>query len=59
MKVKSYRIGKVSMKDMISGKITRIKLSKETYTLGDAMERIAKASFPCILCDHIGTPVVL
>lgn len=54
---KNYRIGKVSMDELVSGKIKRIKLSKETYTFGDAMERIYKASFPCILCDHIGTPV--
>lgn len=54
---KSFRIGMVSMDELISGKIKRIKLSKETYTFGDAMERIYNASFPCILCDHIGTPV--
>lgn len=54
-----YRIGMVSMDELISGNIKRIKLSKEMYSLGDAMERIANASFPCILCDHIGTPVKL
>ena len=54
-----YRIGMVSMDELISGNIKRIKLSKETYSLGDAMERIANAQFPCILCDSIGTPVKL
>lgn len=54
-----YRIGMVSMDELISGNIKRIKLSKEIYSLGDAMERIENASFPCILCDHIGTPVQL
>lgn len=59
MKSRVYRIGKVSKRDIKSGKFTRIKLSKETYPLGDAMEKIMNASFPCILCDSIGTPVVL
>lgn len=54
-----YRIGMVSMDELVSGNIKRIKLSKEMYSLGDAIERIANASFPCILCDHIGTPVQL
>ena len=54
-----YRIGIVSMDELISGNIKRIKLSKETYSLGDAMERIANAQFPCILCDSIGTPAKL
>lgn len=54
-----YRIGMVSMDELVSGNIKRIKLSKEMYSLGDAMERIANASFPCVLCDHIGTPVQL
>lgn len=54
-----YRIGMVSMDELISGNIKRIKLSKETYSFGDAMERIANAQFPCIICDSIGTPVKL
>lgn len=54
-----YRIGMVSMDELTSGNIKRIKLSKETYSLGDAMERIANAQFPCILCDSIGTSVKL
>ena len=54
-----YRIGMVSMDELISGNFKRIKLSKKMYSLGDAMERITNASFPCILCDHIGTPVQL
>lgn len=54
-----YRIGMVSMDELVSGNIKRVKLSKETFSLGDAMERIANAQFPCILCDSIGTPVQL
>lgn len=54
-----YRIGKVSMDELVSGNIKRVKLSKETFSLGDAMERIANAQFSCILCDSIGTPVQL
>lgn len=54
-----YRVGMVSMDELISGNVKRIKLSKETYSLGDAMERIANAQFPCILCNSIGTPVKL
>lgn len=54
-----YRIGMVSIDELISGNIKHIKLSKETYSLGDAKERIANAQFPCILCDSIGTPVKL
>lgn len=54
-----YRVGMISMDELISGNIKHIKLSKETYSLGDAMERIANAQFPCILCDSIGTPVKL
>lgn len=54
-----YRVGMVSIDELISGNIKRIKLSKETYSLGDAMERIANAQFPCILCNSIGTPVKL
>jgi hypothetical protein len=54
-----YRIGMVSIDELISGNIKRIKLSKEMYSLGDALEIINKAKFPCILCDHIGTPVSL
>lgn len=59
MEKKEYRIGMVSMDELISGKFTRIKLSIFTYSLGEAMEKIQMASFPCILCDSIGTPVVL
>ncbi len=36
-----------------------IKLSREQHTLGDALEIMCNASFPCILCDHAGTPVQL
>lgn len=54
-----YRIGMVSMDELISGNIKHIKLSKDQYTLGDALEVMNNASFPCILCDHIGTPVQL
>lgn len=54
-----YRIGMVSMKDLNSGKFTRIKLSKNQYKLEDALDIINKVKFPCILCDHIGTPVSL
>lgn len=36
-----------------------IKLSKSQYTLRDALKIMYKASFPCMLCDHIGTPVKL
>lgn len=54
-----YRIGKVSMEELISGNIKRIELSKEMFTLGDAMERVANAQFPCIICNCIGTPVKL
>ena len=54
-----YRIGMVSMDELISGNVKRIKLSKDQYTLGDALEIMYKASFPCVLCDHIGTPVQL
>lgn len=46
-----YRIGIETRKG--------IKLSKDQYTLGDALEIMCKASFPCMLCDHIGTPVKL
>ena len=46
-----YRIGIETKKG--------IKLSKDQYTLGDALEIMCKASFPCMLCDHIGTPVKL
>ena len=46
-----YRIGIETRKG--------IKLSKDQYTLGDALEIMYKASFPCMLCDHIGTPVKL
>ena len=46
-----YRIGIETKKG--------IKLSRDQYTLGDALEIMYKASFPCILCDHIGTPVQL
>lgn len=46
-----YRIGIETRKG--------IKLSKYQYTLGDALEIMYKASFPCMLCDHIGTPVKL
>lgn len=52
-----FRIGMVSMDELMTGKFTRIKLSKNLYSFGDAMEIIYKAQFPCILCDHIGTPV--
>ena len=54
-----YRIGMVTMDELTSGNVKRIKLSKETYSLGDAMERIANAQFSCILCNSIGTPVQL
>lgn len=46
-----YRIGIETRKGL--------KLSKSQYTLGDALEIMYKASFPCMLCDHIGTPVKL
>lgn len=46
-----YRIGIETRKG--------IKLSKDQYTLGDALEIMYKASFHCMLCDHIGTPVKL
>ena len=46
-----YRIGIETRKG--------IKLSKDQYTLGDALEIMYKVSFPCMLCDHIGTPVKL
>lgn len=59
MEKKAYRIGMVSMEELISGRFTRIKLSKFTYSLGEAMEKIRVVNFPCILCDSIGTPVVL
>ncbi len=54
-----YRIGMVTMDELISGNVKRIKLSKDTYSFGDAMERIANASFPCIICNNIGTPIKL
>lgn len=54
-----YRIGMVTMDELISGNIKRIKLSKDTYSFGDAMELIMNAQFPCIICDHIGTPIQL
>ena len=54
-----YRIGMVSIDESASGDTKRVKLSRETYPLGDAMGRIANARFPCILCDSIGTPVKL
>ena len=46
-----YRIGIETRKG--------IKLSEDQYTLGDALEIMHKALFPCMLCDHIGTPVKL
>lgn len=52
-----YRLGMVSMKELETGKFTRIKLSKDTYSFGDALEKMYNAPFPCILCDSIGTPV--
>lgn len=55
---KNYRIGMVTMEELESGKIKRIKLSRNLYELGDAMERIYRAQFHCILCDSIGTPVM-
>lgn len=48
---KVYRIGRKSRKGT--------KLSKELYTLSEAMDRIKSVSFKCFLCDSIGTPVVL